>query len=446
MTDELNDKFLMINICGSRAYNLDTDSSDMDYVVMVTPFDFPEIPEDRTVKLNPYIGETDADYFAYRLDSTLILKYLAGAIYSYPKLPIGGSCEPLISFWKEHHAELLDIAPGLTYDSLIREVAYTIDTKFTVRYCISVRNLALLMCRYETGSMIEAVKLNDMWRDRYYAMKRGNAGLEELTEWYKEATTDVVKDYFNSLPVNNDLFEEYKKLVTNIVYQRIPEESKIHKITDGVIENYPIAFESGSRAYGLEIESSDKNHVIMATPSEFPDIPEDRVPELSEYIGESGKGYFIHRLDYARDLANLAGWVYSYPKPPIGGNNDTIVNFWAVYHDDMLDIAPAITYDRIMSDVRHIIGNRHAEDYPIAVRNLGILMCRYETGRMIHAVKLNGLWRERYFAMKNGVIGIDELMSWYEEAKADSIKEYFENIPTNYDLLQKWQDVVDAVI
>ena len=213
-----------------------------------------------------------------------------------------------------------------------------------------------------------------------------------------------------------------------------------------MIENYPIAFESGSRAYDLEIESSDKNHVIMATPSEFPDIPEDRVPELSEYIGESGKGYFIHRLDYARDLAHLAGWVYSYPKLPIGGNNDTIINFWAVYHDDMLDIAPAITYDRIMSDVRHIIGNRHAEDYPIAVRNPGILMCRYETGRMIHAVKLNGLWRERYFAMKNGVIGIDELMSWYEEAKADLIKEYFENLPTNYELLQKWQDVVDSVI
>ena len=112
----------------------------------------------------------------------------------------------------------------------------------------------------------------------------------------------------------------------------------------------------------------------------------------------------------------------------------------------MLDIAPNITYQCIMSEVRQYINRRCVEEYPTAVRKLGLLMCRYETGRMIYAVKLNGLWRDRYYAMKRGDVGIDELMQWYEEINSDSIKMYFEGIPDNRDLFLEWQNVVKTII
>ena len=433
MLDNIDDRFLIISPCGSHAYDLSTDKSDIDYAVMVLPTDFPDVPKDRPIKLNPIIGETDADYFAHRLDSTRDIAYLAGIMYSYPKPPIGGSSEELVSFWTEHHAELLDIAPGITYNSLTRAVSRRITNTDVDGYAISVRNLALLMCRYETGGMIEAVKLNDMWRDRYYAMKNGDAGLEELTEWYKEATADTVKEYFDGLPINLDLFTKWKTLVNRTLYHW-PLEPKTES------DKFLAVFKYDSYIPDPDDDRMDAAYTAIVLPDDYPNIPEEYT------INESEKTYHIHRLDRCNDLVYLASSVCDYSKPPISGNCYSVVNFWKDHHAEMLDIAPSITDKRILDEVKHCIDHRRVNDYAISARSLGLLMCRYETGRMVYAVKLNGLWRDRYYAIKNGDAGVDELMQWYQEVASDEIKAYFEAIPVNMDLFSEWQAIVTSII
>ena len=205
---------LLLTACGSNGFGLETHESDHDYIALVSPGDYPDLPLDTATKQR--VGDTD--YFLHRLDAMTSLPYCTSPLIApYYGNGTTGTCSTLREFWARNAAALMDLAPGLTYDAALRDTGWYLDNEYEHGYHVAARHIGLLMCRYETGSMAEAVKLNELWRERYFAVKNGTAGLPELREWLAQATTDEVRTYFESQPVNTALFEEYRALVEHIL-------------------------------------------------------------------------------------------------------------------------------------------------------------------------------------------------------------------------------------
>lgn len=208
------DNALLTTVCGSRSFDLATTESDKDYLTIVSPKDYPDISTDRCTKHS----NTDVDWFAHRIDAFRNIEYCASMlIVPYYGNVTEGSCDELRTFWAQHAVELMDIAPKFTWNSTLRDINWYLDNKAERSYHVAVRHMAVLACRYETGSMREAIKLNDLWRARYEAIKLGAFGLTELRMWHDELMDERIQKYFEEQLDNKELHAEYVALIDRII-------------------------------------------------------------------------------------------------------------------------------------------------------------------------------------------------------------------------------------
>lgn len=208
------DDFTLISFCGSRLFGLEEDASDYDYMALAVNAE-QELISDQFKQ----IQLEDGDYFCMNLRDMLTIENCASALVApdYDSV-LGGSSQTLKDFWAGHAAALADICPLATYNSALAQTEIYLERFQQPRALkVAVRLLGLLWCRYYTGDLLPARQLTPVWRERYFAAKRGEIGAAEIKTWYDQLCAPSIRRYFEAQPTNLALHEQYKAIINTVL-------------------------------------------------------------------------------------------------------------------------------------------------------------------------------------------------------------------------------------
>ena len=75
----------------------------------------------------------------------------------------------------------------------------------------------------EEGKQLNALVLNDKWSIRYQNLITNAVSKNDFINWFKEIDKDIIKKYFNTIPIKYELHNEYSKLIGKIINERQEE-------------------------------------------------------------------------------------------------------------------------------------------------------------------------------------------------------------------------------
>lgn len=207
-------KYLITALCGSRLWGLDTETSDRDYIVVAAGDGAKKIPYGSIVPEK----RDGVDYFLVRLDTFYEIAACASPMVAPSYDAVVASEAPLLrEFWKRYPAQLADIYPYATYQIALEQVENHLDAGRERCYAACARLLGLICGRYETGDMLAARQLPQVWRERYFAAKAGDVTGADVAAWLQSCKTASYRDYYETQWANRALYDQYRHIIDKTI-------------------------------------------------------------------------------------------------------------------------------------------------------------------------------------------------------------------------------------
>lgn len=201
-------------ICGSKAFGLDTEGSDTDFLSIVSCADETLMPHGQQVHVKTLTG----DYFLARLDDMYQISGCASPLVApYYNAVCQYENALLYQFISNNNYVLAEIAPNCTYRIVLNQVERYLEDARESAYKICARLLGLMWGRYYIGDMLSARNLSDLWRRRFFDGKYGIAGKKDVEKWLQELKTRSIRDYFSIQPANYTLHDQYKLVIDQVL-------------------------------------------------------------------------------------------------------------------------------------------------------------------------------------------------------------------------------------
>lgn len=207
-------KYYITALCGSRAYGLELENSDLDRMSFVFDDGTLDFPDDTSLHIKDELG----DHFLNRLESLYQIGWCASP-YVAPHIDnvLEHSSKVLSDYWTENGSGLADISARITYESSIMQVEWYLDNNYEVAYKNSAKLLGLMWGRYYLGDMLSAKNFSEVWKERFYAAKAGSVSKSNVESWLQELKTRSIQDYFSIQPVNYALHDQYKLVIDQVL-------------------------------------------------------------------------------------------------------------------------------------------------------------------------------------------------------------------------------------
>lgn len=206
----LTDNIIVQSLCGSQLFNLQTNQSDTDFLIMYYSKE----------QIKQHFIEGKNDYFLWRSQdfedclqlsaSPLIFpSYFSKEKYGYPEI---------IDFWNKNKNELALIDLRSSYIASCEQIEYHLKTNYERGYAVLVRFMGTLIQYYETKDMEKAVlDFNQFWRERYLLTKESKIKKQDIEKWYdNEFQSNEIKKFFLNQQQNQKIFCQQKEILSNL--------------------------------------------------------------------------------------------------------------------------------------------------------------------------------------------------------------------------------------
>lgn len=180
-----------------------------------------------SVKKMNIIYSIDGDVIEYNLNLFKNIDFCGSPlIVPFYDKAISGS-EALKQFWNDNYKELSEINLHKTYNLTIQQMKKLLQNFSSSNLAIkesSIFQMNLIENRLYLDNILDGRELNDKWSIRYQNLIANIVSKNDFINWFKEIDKDIIRKYFDSIPINYELHKEYSKLIVKIINEEQEED------------------------------------------------------------------------------------------------------------------------------------------------------------------------------------------------------------------------------